>query len=153
MRIHSDYHLGQVLYTGNDFYILDFEGEPILPISERRLKRSALADVAGMVRSFHYAATTALFEHKSLQGEISEKLEPFVDIWFSAVKGVFLKAYREGVKDQKGLIPADEKKFETLLNAYILHKAVYEVGYELQNRPDWVVIPLKGLLTMLESGK
>lgn len=150
-RIHSDFHLGQVLYTGTDLFIFDFEGEPILPISERRLKRSALVDIAGMIRSFHYAVTTSLYQQKNLRTEIYEKLEPFADLWFDCVKKVFLNAYLDVAKEHKGLVPADETKLNILLKVFLLNKAVYEVGYELQNRPDWISIPLNGLLNILEE--
>ncbi|HET6370770.1 MAG TPA: maltose alpha-D-glucosyltransferase, partial [Nitrospiria bacterium] len=99
IRIHGDYHLGQVLYTGNDFFIIDFEGEPARPLSERKLKRSPFRDVAGMIRSFHYKAHSGLIHQKSIRPEDVSVLEPWADLWFQYVGGVFLKAYLDSAGD------------------------------------------------------
>lgn len=148
IRVHGDYHLGQILLTGKDFVILDFEGEPARPYSERRLKRAALRDVAGMFRSFHYAAYASLLLGNPLrQGEIDRML-PFADLWYQYMSGFFMQAYRETVRDTL-LIPADEEDLAVLLQTFLLEKAVYELKYELDNRPDWVIIPLRGILSLL----
>lgn len=149
-RIHGDYHLGQVLYTGNDFIIIDLEGEPAKPLSERRLKRSPLRDVAGMLRSFHYAAHAALLQHASLRKEDLSILERWAELWHLYTGGAFLRSYLETAGDCLYL-PKDPREIDTLLNAYILHKAVYELDYELNNRPDWVMIPLRAIKTLLEA--
>jgi maltose alpha-D-glucosyltransferase/alpha-amylase len=150
IRIHGDYHLGQVLYTGNDFIIIDFEGEPERSLSERRLKKSPIIDVAGMIRSFHYAAYTSLFKHVLFRPEDITGLEPWVDLWYAYVGGIFLRSYLDTAKDAP-FVPKDMEDLETILKIFLLEKAIYEVGYELNNRPDWVIIPLKGIKRLLEG--
>jgi maltose alpha-D-glucosyltransferase/alpha-amylase len=152
IRVHGDYHLGQVLYTGNDFVIIDFEGEPARPLSERRLKRSALRDVAGMLRSFHYAPYAVLFgtaPGSYVRAEDLGRLETGARFWHQWVSAAFLRAYL--THSAKGRhLPSDIEGVETLLNAYLIEKALYEIVYELNNRPDWVKIPLRGLLDLVE---
>lgn len=133
IRIHGDYHLGQVLDTGDDFIIIDFEGEPARPLNERRIKHSPLRDVAGMLRSFDYAAHTAA--------------QP--EAWTEGVSGEFLNAYLT-MAEGASFLPANEEELRMLLEACLLEKAVYEVCYELNNRPDWAVIPLRGILRILD---
>jgi len=152
IRIHGDYHLGQVLFTGNDFVIIDFEGEPARTLSERRLKKSALTDVAGMIRSFHYVANTAILKLTSIRAEDIPVLEPWVDLWYKYTAGIFLKSYLETAKDAV-FLPKDKEGFNTLLCSFLLEKSVYELGYELNNRPDWVFIPLKGILQLLSDNE
>jgi maltose alpha-D-glucosyltransferase/alpha-amylase len=149
-RIHGDYHLGQVLFTGNDFIIIDFEGEPARSLSERRLKKSPMVDVAGMIRSFHYAAYTALFKHVLFRAEEMSDLEVWVDLWYSSVSGVFLESYLEATQEAS-FIPKNEEDVTLMLEIYLLEKAVYEIGYELNNRPDWIGIPLKGIKRLMEE--
>ncbi|WKZ18234.1 MAG: maltose alpha-D-glucosyltransferase [Candidatus Jettenia sp. CY-1] len=149
IRVHGDYHLGQVLYTGNDFIIIDFEGEPERPLSERRLKKSSLVDVAGMIRSFHYATHSALIKHSSIRREDIPVLDPWADLWYRYVGGAFLKSYYDTVENTS-FIPKDKEVFGVLLRAFLLEKAVYELGYELNNRPEWVIIPLRGIKHLLE---
>ncbi len=143
IRIHGDYHLGQVLYTGNDFYIIDFEGEPVRPLGERRLKRSPLKDVAGMLRSFHYAAFSPLIQQK-IAGEY-EELEHWAKLWTYYTSKIFLDAYLEHM-GPSAIIPEEMADLSRILSLYILEKAVYEIGYEMDHRPDWLGIPLKGIL-------
>jgi maltose alpha-D-glucosyltransferase/alpha-amylase len=147
IRIHGDYHLGQVLYTGKDFIILDFEGEPARPLSERKLKRSALRDVAGMMRSFQYAAYSALWQ-PAMRAEDAPFLERWADLWYRQMSSVFLHSYLAAANGAD-FIPPDENDFQVLLEAYLLDKAVYEIGYELNNRPAWVVIPIRGIKHIL----
>jgi maltose alpha-D-glucosyltransferase / alpha-amylase len=153
-RIHGDYHLGQVLYTGNDFVIIDFEGEPIKSLSERRLKQSPLRDVAGMMRSFFYAAYAVLMQRSQVRAEDLPFLVPWAEAWYRYNAGIFLAAYEKSVAGS-GLIPKEAAEEETMLQTYMLDKAIYELGYELNNRPDWVSIPLRGILGLLkpEGGK
>ncbi|HSH40115.1 MAG TPA: maltose alpha-D-glucosyltransferase [Chthoniobacterales bacterium] len=148
IRIHGDYHLGQVLYTGKDFIILDFEGEPARPLSERKLKRSALRDVAGMMRSYQYAAYSALWQ-PSMRAEDIPFLERWADIWYRQMSGVFLQSYLQAAAGAV-FIPKNEEDLQVMLEAYLLDKAVYEVGYELNNRPEWVVIPIRGIRHILQ---
>ncbi|MBI3329466.1 MAG: maltose alpha-D-glucosyltransferase [Nitrospinae bacterium] len=155
IRIHGDYHLGQLLYTGNDFVIIDFEGEPARPLSERRLKRSPLRDVAGMLRSFHYAAYTAL--GRELHGGVAppaewEVLEPCARFWYGWVSAVFLQAYLDRAGTAP-FLPRTREELATLLDAYLLEKTVYELGYELNHRPEWVQLPLRGILELLDTAR
>ncbi|MFP4378003.1 MAG: maltose alpha-D-glucosyltransferase [Spirochaetales bacterium] len=148
IRIHGDYHLGQVLFTGRDFKIIDLEGEPARTLSERRLKFSAFRDVAGMIRSFHYAVSSRFLQRKELRAEDAEVLEPWIEPWFTFVAGTFLEAYRRTV-DGASFVPDDPADVEMLTNLFMLEKAVYEVGYEIDNRPDWLMIPLRGVSFVL----
>ncbi len=150
IRIHGDYHLGQVLFTGIDFVMMDFEGEPARPASERRLKRSALRDVAGMMRSFHYAAYATLFLNQSVRNTDISRLELAADLWSSKVADAFVKSYFETV-GKADFLPKDQKDLAALLQVYVLNKAIYELGYELNNRPDWIIIPLRGIKRVLED--
>jgi len=151
IRCHGDYHLGQVLHSGNDFVIIDFEGEPARPISERRIKRSPLRDVAGMLRSFHYAAYSALFNQQAC-GIIAEGdmawLEAWIEAWHLWVGALFLESYLFKAREGE-FLPARTEELHGLLDAYLLEKAIYELGYELNNRPEWVRIPLKGILDLM----
>jgi maltose alpha-D-glucosyltransferase/alpha-amylase len=151
-RIHGDYHLGQVLYTGSDFVIIDFEGEPARPMSQRRLKRSPLQDVAGMLRSFHYAAYAPLLAATGT-GEISgdpKNLRAWAEIWTQWVSERYLGEYLR-IADGAVFLPAARAEMLALLQLQLLEKAVYELGYELNNRPDWVAIPLEGISKTLAS--
>jgi maltose alpha-D-glucosyltransferase/alpha-amylase len=150
IRIHGDYHLGQVLYTGNDFIIIDFEGEPARPLSERRLKRSALRDVAGMMRSFHYAAHGAVILRPVSQTANPEDVRKLLDLWYQYVSGIFLHSYLETAGEVE-FLPRNKQEFEMLLGAFLLEKAIYELGYELNNRPDWLMIPIRGVQQLLKK--
>jgi maltose alpha-D-glucosyltransferase/alpha-amylase len=146
-RIHGDYHLGQVLFTGQDFYIVDFEGEPARGFGERKLKRSPLKDVAGMLRSFAYVAEFYSRKHV-VKEQDREKLEVHLHIWSRWAGIEYLKAYL-GKMQSSGLLPKEERQIEVVLKMFLLEKALYEVGYELRNRPEWVNIPLSGVLDVL----
>ena len=152
IRCHGDYHLGQVHYTGKDFVIIDFEGEPARPLSERRIKRSPLRDVAGMIRSFHYAAHSALLHQSSLalKPENLLALERWAQFWYVWVSSSFLKSYLKGVEKTE-LIPDDPEQLKILLDVYLLEKAIYEIGYELNNRPHWLKVTLQGILQLLKA--
>jgi maltose alpha-D-glucosyltransferase/alpha-amylase len=152
IRCHGDYHLGQVLYTGRDFVIIDFEGEPLRPLSERRIKRSPLFDVAGMIRSFHYAAYTSLFEPDNPTTlENPSFLEPWLLFWYRWVSAAFLRTYLQ-VVGSGSLLPESRQEREVLLSSLLLEKALYELRYELNMRPGWVRIPIAGVLQLLETG-
>jgi maltose alpha-D-glucosyltransferase/alpha-amylase len=148
MRCHGDYHLGQVLYTGKDVVIIDFEGEPARTLSERRLKRSALIDVAGMIRSFGYAVHTVLYRAAGeavIRPEDVPVLAPWARFWEQWAGSAFLRAYLQQAADAP-FVPRAREEVARLLNALLLEKNVYELGYELNNRPEWVRIPLAGVL-------
>jgi maltose alpha-D-glucosyltransferase/alpha-amylase len=151
IRIHGDYHLGQVLWTGRDFVIIDFEGEPARPLGERRIKRSPLRDVAGMIRSFHYAAYTALSREtgETAADENPAVLEPWILYWYLWVASAFLRSYVD-VATPGALLPRSERHLGLLLDALMLEKALYELRYELNHRPDWARIPIQGILHLLE---
>ena len=148
IRIHGDYHLGQVLKTGTDFLILDFEGEPARPLAERRKKACPLKDVAGMLRSFNYAA------HVALQNERSglQRSEVVAKAWEAAVTRSFLEGYfAEARPGEVRFLPASREDAMRVARVFQLEKAIYELHYELQNRPDWIAIPLHGLEELLSS--
>ena len=151
IRCHGDYHLGQVLYTGQDFVISDFEGEPARPLSERRMKHIPILDVAGMLRSFHYAPYAVLARRPSnpVAEDPGARLELWARFWYGWVSAVFLKAYLE-IAERASFWPGSRAEFQVLFDAHLLEKAVYEIGYELNNRPDWVRIPIRGVLEILE---
>jgi maltose alpha-D-glucosyltransferase/alpha-amylase len=151
IRTHGDYHLGQVLYTGNDFVIIDFEGEPARPLSERRIKRSALRDVAGMLRSFHYAPFAVIFGQVGgsvIRPEDAPALEAAARFWQRWVSASFLRAYLAMSREASHLPPSRDE-LRVLLDAYLFEKALYEIVYELNNRPAWVRIPIHGVLELL----
>jgi trehalose synthase-fused probable maltokinase len=140
IRHHGDYHLGQALWTKeDDWLILDFEGEPARTVAERRRKRSPLRDVAGMLRSFAYAASASV---------IQRGVEPPAG-WEEECRSEFLAGYLATI--EPGLLPSGAQSIERLLMVFELEKAVYELRYELDNRPDWVSIPVAGIVRMLES--
>ena len=139
IRTHGDYHLGQTLLSNNEWVILDFEGEPARTLVERRRKRSPLRDVAGMLRSFAYAATAA---------ELTRDAE-IPDDWEERARERFLETYLETV--DATLLPPGEAAIERLLAVFELEKAVYELRYELDNRPDWVGIPVAGIERLMRA--
>jgi maltose alpha-D-glucosyltransferase/alpha-amylase len=155
-RIHGDYHLGQTLRvasdsapSGGDFVMLDFEGEPARPLAERRRKQSPLKDVAGMVRSFSYAASSALDRFRNTHPDregAAENLAAWARAWESAAVSEFLRAYKAAMAVQPDLLPRPERA-QDLLKAYLLEKGMYELLYELDNRPTWLRIPLTGILS------
>jgi maltose alpha-D-glucosyltransferase/alpha-amylase len=150
LRTHGDLHLGQLLYTGKDFVIIDFEGEPARPLSERRHKRSPLRDVAGMVRSFDYVAHAGLAEARRRGVVPPEQLalaEAWARYWQRWASALFLRAYLGRAVDAAFLPVADADR-GVLLDALLLEKALYELAYELDHRPEWAGIPLRGVLEL-----
>jgi maltose alpha-D-glucosyltransferase/alpha-amylase len=161
IRIHGDFHLGQTLRTGNafqepgtdsgDFVLLDFEGEPARPLAERREKQSPLKDVAGMIRSLSYAAYSGLDQFHAANPEFargrSEKVTAWAVLWQNSTSSQFLRAYREAIAANPALLPS-APQCQALLGAYLLEKALYELLYELNNRPTWLRIPLAGILAL-----
>ena len=151
IRCHGDLHLGQVLWTGRDFVFIDFEGEPGRPMAERRHKRSAMTDVAGMLRSFHYAALGTLVSDRVggvIRPDDVQRLKPWADLWYRTVAGTFLRGYREAAAGAS-FMPRSDDELTVLLSISMLHKVMYELSYELNNRPDWVAVPLRGLLDLV----
>ncbi|MET0514066.1 MAG: putative maltokinase [Nitrospiraceae bacterium] len=151
IRCHGDYHLGQVLHTDGDFVIIDFEGEPARPLAERRAKHLPILDLAGMIRSFHYAAFVALRERIAQDGvQQGNDLEPWARIWYRSARGAFIQSYMQHTS-VASFQPRSRGEFTLLLNVHLLEKAVYELGYELNNRPAWVAIPLHGILEEMRN--
>ena len=147
IRVHGDYHLGQVVRTDAGWFVLDFEGEPARPLSERRMPASPLKDVSGMIRSFHYAAEVALREREETD---VDRLRPLALKWEARNRAKFLDGYfsTEGIEE---LLGGNEEAVSVALDAWELDKAVYEVGYELGHRPDWVGIPESAVQRILED--
>ncbi|MBM3329281.1 MAG: maltose alpha-D-glucosyltransferase [Calditrichaeota bacterium] len=154
IRIHGDYHLGQLLCRGNDFIVIDFEGEPMRSIGERRIKRSPLKDVAGMLRSFHYAWEIA--RRRTMAGIIRTGEEghrlarEWGRFWEASVSSAFLGEYLKAATPG-GFLPPDDVELELLLDVLLMERAIYEIGYELSTRSDWVDIPLAGLLGLIDA--
>jgi maltose alpha-D-glucosyltransferase/alpha-amylase len=147
--VHGDYHLGQVLLSKNDYVITDFEGEPARPLDERRAKLSPLKDVAGMLRSFDYAMHAALLDVMSERPDAQERHVDIAVQWQREARGAFLDGYDHAARGAGLASPRDEAA--GLLELFVLEKAVYELGYEVDNRPDWVRIPLRGIVEILAS--
>lgn len=165
MRVHGDFHLGQVMRTDAGWFVFDFEGEPARPLEERALQSSPLKDVAGMLRSFHYAAWTTLTEQARGDGGRSpadtgrlrmdagalndEKMISLANAWVERNRHAYLEGYVAVAHQHKGMLPPDTTSFDIVLQAFELDKAVYEVGYEMSHRPDWVDIPLRAVPTYI----
>jgi maltose alpha-D-glucosyltransferase / alpha-amylase len=146
-RVHGDYHLGQVLKVKTDFVILDFEGEPARPLSARRAKQSPLKDVAGMLRSFSYAAYSSLINFSARRAGDRTNLEPWAQLWERCVGAEFLRAYRQTAQGAM-FLPEHTDNFRKVLDIFLVDKALYEVLYELNARPDWLRIPLMGIMSL-----
>jgi maltose alpha-D-glucosyltransferase/alpha-amylase len=153
IRVHGDLHLGQVLHTGDDLVFIDFEGDNTLPLGERVLKRSPLVDLAGILLSLRYAATSVsvlktggMFEW----GSRLKELDAWLDVWLSTTTGACLQAYRSSLAGSP-LVPAKDDDFRRLLNLHLLAKAVYQVGYDLQNRPERAKVALRTLLEVVKA--
>jgi maltose alpha-D-glucosyltransferase / alpha-amylase len=147
IRVHGDYHLGQVLYTGHDFVIVDFEGEPTRTLYERRLKRLALRDVAGMLRSFDYASHAAL-RSGQIAADALPRLRLWGRFWATYVSTAFLKSYLSTAA-KASFVPQTPDDLDLQLTTMLLEKALYELRYELNMRPDWVHIPLRGIMEVV----
>jgi maltose alpha-D-glucosyltransferase/alpha-amylase len=151
IRMHGDYHLGQLLHHGSDFLIIDFEGEPAVAMEERRAKQSAMRDVAGMIYSFFYAANAALRElpgGKRTDNEMNN-LTAWARYWSVWAGAAFLRSYLQKARPAF-FVPADEASLKIMLDVELLRKATYELGYELNNRPDWVKMAFQVLMDLLD---
>ncbi|MEO6786796.1 MAG: putative maltokinase, partial [Chthoniobacteraceae bacterium] len=155
IRVHGDFHLGQTLYTGRDFFIVDFEGEPAVPLNERRMKRTPFRDVAGLLRSFDYAANAAL-RREVEQGAISAAALPrftaWANRWTRWISAACLESYLAHIGPSE-ILPASVAERALMLETHLLLKALYELSYEANNRPDWLPIPCRGILALLDGGK
>jgi len=150
IRVHGDYHLGQILVQDDDFYILDFEGEPESTIRDRQVKQPPMKDVAGLFRSFHYAIYATIFNNQDKYTQSQEQLFKAAELLYGYFTGVFLGKYVDTVqKANLNIGYSQERNF--MLEYCLLEKAVYELGYELNSRPDWAVIPLKGISNLINN--
>lgn len=149
IRIHGDYHLGQILVNGDDFYILDFEGEPESTIRDRKVKQPPLKDVAGLFRSFHYAIYATIFNNPGKYKLEQDALFAYGELLYKYIVSIFLEVYVEKVQSENLNIGYNQE-IEFLLKYCLLEKAVYELGYELNSRPSWAVIPLSGIESIME---
>jgi maltose alpha-D-glucosyltransferase / alpha-amylase len=155
IRCHGHYHLTQVLYTGKDFSVVDFEGDPGRPLSERRIKRSAFHDVATFIRSLHYVSHAALLhqiELGKLQTAGVGEMHAWCHVWYNSMSGLFLRSYLETVQ-KSGLLPKTVQERTILLRVNLLDKAIYELGLELEYRPEWLQIPIEGILSLTRAQK
>jgi maltose alpha-D-glucosyltransferase/alpha-amylase len=150
IRHHGDFHLGQMLIVKDDIFIIDFEGEPRRPIAERRRKAPAARDIAGLIRSIDYSATAALERALKVTPDDTGKLTVALDAWRDRATAAFVDAYRETLTDAR-LWPADPAAAKRMLNFFLLEKALYEIEYELAHRPDWLRVPLAGILRILDQ--
>jgi maltose alpha-D-glucosyltransferase/alpha-amylase len=154
VRIHGDYHLGQVLRAerdapgGSEWYVLDFEGEPARALAERRGKQTVLRDVAGMLRSFNYAVRVAVHEFRTDDLRVRMALERWAHAWEQEARTLFLNAYVRAAQGSP-VIPNDPDVLARALAVFELEKAVYELGYEMNNRPDWLWVPVEGIRAIL----
>jgi maltose alpha-D-glucosyltransferase/alpha-amylase len=149
-RVHGDYNLYQVLFTGRDFMIIDFEGEPGLAPGARRLKYSPLRDVADMIRSFYYSAYGALYHHTAAHPEDLASLEPYAALWYRSFSRLFLSSYRKAMS-RTGILPTEEAEQRILLRAFLLDKGIAGVVHELKQRPEWLTIPVRGVQSILSE--
>jgi maltose alpha-D-glucosyltransferase/alpha-amylase len=147
-RVHGDYHLGQVLVAQNDFYILDFEGEPARPLAERRAKSSPLKDVAGMLRSFGYAAHAGLFAYTAARPDAFDHFARWAEIWETWTSAAFLRGYFKAIEHAL-FVPVNPAQRDELLCLFVLEKALYELNYEINHRPEWLRIPVFGIRRLL----
>ena len=146
-RCHGDLHLGQVLVAQNDFYFVDFEGEPSRPLNERRAKQMPLRDVAGMLRSVDYAAASAQ-KMANIRPESRALVASWAEDWRRQAKAAYMRGYQDTIGDCPSY-PADPAAAQGLLQFFLLEKAVYEINYEAANRPSWVGIPIDGVLDLI----
>lgn len=149
-RIHGDYHLGQILYFNRDYIIIDFEGEPESSISDRKIKHSPIKDVAGIVRSFHYAVSAKLFFSNETKSADRVKLQKSADRWYYLISDTFWTTYYKHIGADSALY-ASKSEINFLFLLHLLEKAIYEIGYELNGRPDWLKIPLKGIVHVINE--
>lgn len=150
IRIHGDYHLGQVLATQNDYIIIDFEGEPESSIADRKIKHSPLKDVAGMIRSYHYAISAKMLNESVVSTADTHRIQTASDRWYKLIQQTYMEKYLETFGSPHPLFK-NNNEINFLMLIYLLEKAVYELGYEISYRPDWVKIPLKGIVNVIRE--
>ena len=149
IRTHGDYHLKQILWTGKEYIMNSFEGDPSRSFSERRIRRSAMRDLAAMIRSFHYVTYSSILSSEFDQQRKEGKLETWAEDWHYYISRLFLKGYFENAENAD-FVPASREDFRILMHTFLLEKALYELSYELRNRPEWVIIPLRGIKAIVK---
>jgi maltose alpha-D-glucosyltransferase/alpha-amylase len=150
IRIHGDFHLGQILIQNDDFYILDFEGEPESNIRDRQVKQPPIKDVAGLFRSFHYAIYATIFNNGDKYKQTQEELFEAAELLYAYFMGIFMGTYVEEVQNANLNIGYNQER-NFILEYCLLEKAIYELGYELNSRPSWAIIPLKGISNFIND--
>jgi maltose alpha-D-glucosyltransferase/alpha-amylase len=150
IRHHGDFHLGQILIVKDDIFIIDFEGEPRRALDDRRRKAPAARDVAGLIRSIDYSATAALERALKVAPDENGKLAAALAEWRDRSAAEFIAAYRDSMTDER-LWPADPYAADQVLNFFLLEKALYEIEYELAHRPEWLRVPLTGMIRILSQ--
>ncbi|HVZ18571.1 MAG TPA: hypothetical protein VG897_15735, partial [Terriglobales bacterium] len=152
LRIHGDFHLSQLQFTGNDVIIMNFDGDPTRSLTERRLKRSSLRDLACIIRSFHYVSYAVLFGQVPgiVAGGDAQQLEKWADAWSTCMSGVLMKSYFDAAGDNE-FLPSTQKERRVLLQSYMIEKCLKEIMHELEYRPSWLRIPIRGLLGILDA--
>ncbi|WP_028375284.1 maltose alpha-D-glucosyltransferase [Leeuwenhoekiella sp. MAR_2009_132] len=152
IRTHGDFQLQNLLWTGKDFIIINFEGDPSKAFSERRILRSGLRDVASMIRSLHYAAYSPILEQNYIDSYTPSDLEKWAEAWYYHTTRFYLNGYNETMQDSQ-LIPQNETDYKVVLNTFLLEKSLIELTTELENRPHWSLVALRGILAVLDSCK
>lgn len=150
IRIHGNYHLGQILFTGKDFYIIDFEGEPMRPLSERRLKRSPFRDLAAMLRSFDYATRRVCFARRERGPDEESSLHLWLSAWAKETASTFLEGYFRAVEGE-GFVPSGARERQGQIKVFSVEKSFCELKYEMGNRLDWLDLPVRGILELLRE--
>ncbi|TBW29083.1 maltose alpha-D-glucosyltransferase [Gramella sp. KN1008] len=149
IRTHGDYHLKQILWTGREYIMNSFEGDPSKSFSERRIRRSAMRDLAAMIRSLHYAAYSNILSAEYAQQRKEGNLEEWAETWHYYISRLYIKAYLENAGNSD-FVPKDPEDFKILMNTFLLEKALYELNFEIQNRPEWIIIPIRGIKAVIE---
>ncbi|MDR5590136.1 maltose alpha-D-glucosyltransferase [Christiangramia sp. SM2212] len=152
IRTHGDYHLRQILWTGREYIMNSFEGDPSKSFSERRIRRSAMRDLAAMIRSLHYAAYSNILSPEYSQQRKEGNLEEWAETWHYYISRLYIKGYfdKAGSKDY---VPKDQEDFKILMHTFLLEKALIELNYEIENRPEWIIIPIRGIKAIIQHYK
>jgi maltose alpha-D-glucosyltransferase/alpha-amylase len=155
IRHHGDFHLSHLQFTGNDVVFTDFDGPINRPMSERRIKRSAIRDVACMIRSFHYVSYAVLFGQVPgivAAPEAKAQLQTWAEAWRTWVSAIFLRAYLDAAGGRE-FVPESQKQRRILMRSYLIEKCLLEINHELEYRPDWLRIPVRGILDQLQHSE
>ncbi len=152
IRTHGDYHLKQILWTGREYIMMSFEGDPSKSFSERRILRSAMRDLAAMIRSFHYVAYSSILSPEYNQSRKEGNLEEWAEAWHYYISRLYLKGYYDKAGNSD-FMPKDPEDFKILMHTFLLEKALFELNYEIKNRPEWTIIPIRGIKAIIDYQK